>query len=223
MSDARVIAALAILAGVLFYSRRANAAVNPSPGIQTVEDWNFVSPVYGGDVNVQSLNDNASKRLRAFLYAIRSAEHDERDVQNEIDYFTFYGRSRFSGTADHPVLTGEMKGVKLPDRFCAAAGFAVGCVSTAAGAYQFNVPTWNEIRSYNGPRLADFSPASQDEAARRLLVKIGAAPAVLAGDWEHAIGLAAPRWASLPGSRAGQGGRDLPFMLARIGDGLTVG
>lgn len=221
MLSARFVAALAIVAGVLLYSRRANAAVNPAPYVP-IQDWGL--PVPDSTIADDFIPVNTDRqRLLAFLYAIRCAEHSARDVESGGDYFTFYGGSRFQGTADHPVITKEKVGVRLPDNFCRAAGFGPGCVSTAAGAYQFNVPTWNEVRAWNGPRLPDFSPASQDEAARRLLQKIGALPLIYAGDWTGAVARAATRWASLPGSTAAQGGRSMSFVLASIDTALKSG
>ncbi len=144
--------------------------------------------------------------ILAMLTAIRFAEHKDDDVKNGRDYFTFYGGARFEGTADHPAITGERQPVRLPERFCRAAGFKGTCYSTAAGAYQINVPTWREFRRAGawGPRLNDFSPASQDEAARRILQATGAIARLDAGDLSGAIRLASGRWASLPGSTAGQ-------------------
>lgn len=142
----------------------------------------------------------------AMLTAIRFAEHKDDDVKNGRDYFTFYGGGRFEGTADHPTITGERQPVRLPERFCRAAGFKGACYSTAAGAYQINVPTWRDFRKAGqwGPRLPDFSPASQDEAARRILLATGAVARLDAGDLPGAVRLASSRWASLPGSTAGQ-------------------
>jgi muramidase (phage lysozyme) len=79
-------------------------------------------------------------------------------------------------------------------------------VSTAAGAYQIIKPTWERVRQAKwwGPYLPDFSPASQDDAARRLLIERGALSHVRAGEFDTALVLAAPEWASLPGSKANQ-------------------
>jgi muramidase (phage lysozyme) len=163
------------------------------------------------------------ENVRAFLYMIRSCEHLARDVESGADYSTFFGGGRFTNYADHPVNTGELRGVPLKPEWCRAAGFPGGkCVSTAAGAYQFTRPTWNELRAAGawGRRLPDFSPASQDEAARRLLQRIGALPQIERGDVEEAIITASSRWASLPGSTSGQPQKKMSFALAKFNDGM---
>lgn len=159
--------------------------------------------------------------LSAFLYMIRVAETGRRD---ESAYFTYYGGSRFSNLADHPVATGEKAGIRLPDRFCQAAGLPPGCVSTAAGAYQFILPTWRSVRQAGtwGQALPDFGVDSQDEAARRLLVQLGALERLEAGDIEGAITRAGRAWASLPGSTAQQGGKTMDQALALYNEGLAA-
>jgi muramidase (phage lysozyme) len=156
---------------------------------------------------------------------IRSSEHLARDVASGADYSTFFGGGRFTNFADHPVNTGELKGVPLKPEWCRAAGFPGGkCVSTAAGAYQFTRPTWNELRGAGawGGRLPDFSPASQDEAARRLLRRIGALPLIERGEIPEAILTAAGRWASLPGSTSGQPQKSMEFALRKFNEGVGV-
>lgn len=174
---------------------------------------------------VEIMNGNPSDNLSAFLYAIRMCEHLPRDVATGDDYRTFYGGSRFFSFADHPVITGEKEGVRLPAEWCRRAGIASGvCVSTAAGAYQFTRPTWAEFRAAGtwGPRLPDFSPASQDEAARRVLQRIGALAAVERGDLATALQRASVRWASLPGSTSGQPQKTLTYFASKFNDGLQL-
>jgi len=169
----------------------------------------------------QEMSTNEQK-LNAFLFMIRSAEHVyPRDVLNNACYNIFYGGDYFTNMSDHPVNTGEMRGVPLPAAMCIASGFASGkCVSTAAGAYQIIRPTWNRVRSME-PRIPDFSQASQDEAARRLLAECGALPLIYAGDVEGAVRKASKLWASLPGSSAQQNPKSLAFVLARYEDGIN--
>lgn len=178
------------------------------------------APVYvddgsaGDSWDAPSADMSGADPVGSFLYAIRCSEHNALDVAAGTDYWTFYGGARFSGTDDHPVATGELAGVPLPRATCIAAGIASGnCVSTAAGAYQFTLPTWRDF----GSGLL-FDEQGQDTAARRLLDRIGASAKILRGDLVGAIGLASKRWASLPGSTAHQGGRTLDFVLERFND-----
>jgi len=157
--------------------------------------------------------------VRAFLYMIRASEHVyPRDVENDAAYSIFYGGARFNDLSDHPVNTGEMRPVKLPDAMCRAVGHSPGCVTTAAGAYQIIRPTWNRVRA--ALSLPDFSPESQDRAAVLLLEESGAMERLGLDDLEGAIAAAAPVWASLPGSRAQQNPKKLDYAVARYMEGL---
>lgn len=162
--------------------------------------------------------------VRAFLYVIRSCENTFPDVGG-ISYRTFYGGSLFTNMADHPVNTGEKKGIPLPAQVCRNAGIASGvCVSTAAGAYQFTVGTWNSLRKSRGvdPALSDFTGASQDIAAIRLLMDIGAYRKIALGDFAGAIAIAGARWASLPGATGHQGQKPMSYVEARYTEGLAL-
>jgi len=174
--------------------------------------------------NDEAFVADPDSNLRAFLYMIRASEHRfPADVVNDACYSIFYGGARFTDMSNHPVLTGEMRGVPLSAEMCRNAGFADGiCVSTAAGAYQINVPTWKEIRSYDGPMLPDFSMESQDEAARRILKKTGALDFINEGVITRAVNLASRRWASLPGATSKQSPKTVQFAMARFNEGLTV-
>lgn len=177
-----------------------------------------MTPVTGNPVFRDGSPD---QNIKAFLYMLQSSEHAyPQDVNNGIAYSTFYGGSRFYDFSDHPVNTGEKKGVRLSDAQCRASGFKPGCVSTAAGAYQFIKPTWDRIRAI-APRLPDFSPASQDEAAVRLLNSIGALVLIQSGDIEAAIAKSSKTWASLPGSKAQQNPRQMAFVIDRFNEGLA--
>lgn len=196
------------------------AAIDPSNDVAEWYDW---QPSYDDDLPAVEdiMTADPESNLRAFLYMLQRAEHRRTDADSGLAYRTFYGGARFSDLSDHPVLTGELRGVPLPPAMCKAAGYASGkCVSTAAGAYQFTVPTWQEMRNI-APRLTDFSPESQDEAARRLLYKIGALQPILQGDITRGIALAATRWASLPGSTAKQGPKPLDTVLALFNEGMS--
>lgn len=189
----------------------ANPDTTPPLEIPFEYEWD---PGYGTSEEI------VDRRIKAFLYMIRASEHVyPRDVDNNVCYSIFYGGSRFRDYSDHPVITGEKTGVVLPDNFCLAAGLNPGCVSTAAGAYQFIVPTWKRMREI-APRLPDFSPQSQDWAAIRLLNEIGALRLITAGDIPGAIAKASGTWASLPGSTAQQNPKRLGYAMDRYNEGL---
>lgn len=171
--------------------------------------------------SLPEIDPNAAS-IAAFLFMIRACEHRyPTDVTNNAAYGIFYGGARFSDFSDHPVITGEMQPVQLSDNMCIAAGLEPGCVSTAAGAYQLIRPTWKRIREIS-PRLEDFSPQSQDEAAIRLLDECGALRLIESGDIEGAIAKASKIWASLPGSKAKQNPKAMAYALNRYNDGLSL-
>lgn len=243
-SDNALALVVAALAALLFWPRESQASFSPSPtpsppldplpdpgtgsspdDSEYSADWPVpdLLPPDGGlfpipDIVITDEGDDML-RMNALLYAIRRAEHSANDVAAGLEYFTFYGQTYFSNTADHPVLTGEKAGIRLPDKYCLAAGLQPGCVSTAAGAYQINLPTWQRVR-VKGPRLNDFSPASQDEAAIRLIKEKRADLLINAGRVQEAFFALSPIWASLPYSNSGQPKRTLPEMMAFYDEGI---
>jgi lysozyme len=170
------------------------------------------------------VEDIETKRLRAFIYMIECAETTPLDVETGRAFHVFYGNSTFQDLSNHPVLTGEKRGVPLSDAMCRNAGFGPGCVSTAAGAGQINLPTWRSVCGAGewGAALPDFSPASQEEAIRRVLMLCGAYEYVLAGDFDTALSRASTRWASLTGSTAGQRPKRYETVLAYYQNGLNI-
>lgn len=166
--------------------------------------------------------------LAAFLYMIRCCEHLLANVKSDACYGIFYSgvagfnapeflNQRFTNYADHPVATGACRKVPLPAQVCLNAGLSAGCGSTAAGAYQIILPTWQEVRKM-APALPDFSPASQDEAAIRLLMKRGAFEPLLNGDFDTALERASKEWASLPGSSAKQNPKQRIYAIDRFNE-----
>lgn len=159
--------------------------------------------------------------VNAFLYMIRSSEHRfPTDVVNGACYQIFYGGKRFNDLSDHPVITGELAPVPLPDHMCRAAGLNPPCFTTAAGGYQFIRPTWQRLRDRLG--LEDFSPASQDAAAVELLREVGALDLIEQGDIEGAMKKASKAWASLPGNQYQQNPRAPQFAFARFAEGQRL-
>lgn len=165
------------------------------------------------------------EKIAAFLKVIRRAEHMDAIYRSGMDYVTTYGNGVFRTFDDHPVITGEMIRVRLPDHYCRNAGLAPPCYSTAAGAYQINLPTWTDFRKAGswGPYLDDFSPASQDEAARRILAHEGVIAMLDNNDIVGAISRASVRWASLPKSTSGQPKRTFAEVTKWYNDNLTAG
>lgn len=141
---------------------------------------------------------NPDANVAAFLATIRTGEVGTTGAAG---YRKLYGGGSFSDMSDHPA-NGNWGGVKLPSNYCGPAGFGAGCVSTAAGAYQFLKGTWNTVAARLG--LPDFSPASQDAAAIELIRGRGALADVRAGRFESALRKVGAEWASLPGSPYGQ-------------------
>lgn len=229
--------ALAAIAAMLFWPRNADASVNPNPQLTPNVGPPDFTP-WPPDPALDPANDppvgelypipeiptgGTVTNLDAFLMMIRRSENYAEDVASGDDYSTFYGRTYFSDMTDHPVITGEKVGIKLPDEWCIAAGFGPGCVSTAAGAYQINVPTWRRIRKASGwgPYLNDFTPASQDAAAVRLIREKGALPLINSGQVEKAVFAMSPIWASLPASKSKQPKHTLSTVLAFYSNALT--
>ena len=156
--------------------------------------------------------------IAAFLYAIRQSENGDPNIYNQ-----YYGGSFFNDMSNHPVLTGEKQPIPLSDAMCKAAGMGPGCVTTAAGAYQITRSTWLDLQRWgDGTPLPDFSPASQDAAAIRILQHDGAYDALMNGDLTRAIAIASGRWASLPYSTAGQHPEPAQTFLAFYNDGLAA-
>lgn len=126
--------------------------------------------------------DVLNKNVQAFLRVIRHGEGTE-DANG---YRRMFGGALFTGYADHPRVTVKKSGY----------------VSTAAGAYQFKVDTWDETKAYMG--LPDFTPASQDRGAVGRIAARGALDDVKAGRFTDAVKKCAKEWASLPFSPYGQ-------------------
>lgn len=151
--------------------------------------------------------------VAAFLSMIAYAEGTDRGAD---PYRVCYGyRHTIADLRDHPAVTGEWRGEKLPDVICAGAGMSPGCVSTAAGRYQLIRPTWLACKRALG--LPDFAPDSQDRAAVYLIRQRGALDDVKAGRIADAIAKVAKEWASLPGANYGQPERP----LAGLSDAFT--
>lgn len=154
----------------------------------------------------------AQSNVVAMLAALKQAEGTASAADPYRVCYSY--RHTIKSFADHPTVTGEWAGEKLPDAMCAGAGFGPGCVSTAAGAFQIIKPTW--LRLKEKLNLSDFSPANQDAAAVQLLRECGAYQKLTQGDFAGAVAAARKTWASLPGSNVGQPTKSLSWLTARF-------
>lgn len=164
-----------------------------------------------GDLtDMTAIPDSGADPLAAFRYMVMSCENNALDVSSGMAFQRFYGGATFYNMSDHPVLTGELKGVPLPPQTCINAGIPSGnCVATAAGAWQINVPTWQQFRN---PGDA-FDAAGQANCTDNILASLGVPNMLANGDLQGAIKAAGRRWASLPGAIGQQGQRTLDFAL----------
>lgn len=173
-----------------------------------------ITVVYRQFKRKRNMDKLQNSNLQAFLKLIRYAEGTERESN---PYAVCYGYSHvIKDFSEHPAITGEWTGKRLPDSMCRNAGFNPGCKSTAAGAYQIIKPTWIGLRNSLG--LKDFSPESQDLAAIELLRQRNALSYIEKGDIETAIFNARKEWASFPGAGYGQGEKSLQAMLGKFNE-----
>jgi muramidase (phage lysozyme) len=147
----------------------------------------FVDSITGGFMKVSAMAqvnpfDLNNSNVQALLRVIRTGE----GTTGPNGYRTLFGGGTFDSYADHPRQTIKSSGY----------------TSTAAGAYQFIVSSWDETKRVMG--LPDFSPRSQDLAALGRIAARGALEDAKAGRFEIAIKKIAREWASMPGSPYGQ-------------------
>ena len=110
---------------------------------------------------------------------------------------------------DHPAVTGEWTGESLANLGPTYAH----SISTAAGRYQINKPTWLELKQIlKLPQPPYFSPICQDAAAIVLIRERGALDLIDAGQIEPAIARLRDTWASLPGGNSGQHENSLAYL-----------
>ena len=116
----------------------------------------------------------------AFLKLLRWCEHYPHEP-SEKNYKTMYGGGTLANLNDHP-RTPVTKWKKT---------------SSAAGAYQITVATYDEFKIKLG--LKDFSAESQDKIALAIIKQAGALELINQGKIEEAIRKLNRRWSSLPG------------------------
>lgn len=209
MKDGALIGAAGLLAvgAWMLYSRQQDQASTDSAGYadstDTGSDWlasadsvltdagqstaEFVDSITGGILKVSAMArvnpfDLNNPNVQAMLRVIRTGE----GTAGPDGYRIIFGGRTFDSFADHPRVT-----VK-----------SGAYTSSAAGAYQFIVSSWDETRRVMN--LPDFSPRSQDLAALGRIAARGALEDVKGGRFDQAIKKLSREWASLPGSPYGQ-------------------
>ena len=125
-----------------------------------------------------------NQNIRAFIQALRLGE----GTSGPDGYNMIVGGDHFDDFSKHP------------NRKVFIARY--GEWSTAAGAYQIIYPTWIGLQKQYG--FTDFGPDNQDLAAVALIVECHAVDDIKTGQLQSAIRKCAKKWASLPGSTAGQ-------------------
>lgn len=118
--------------------------------------------------------------ITAFLKLLRLCE-DYPHEPSEKNYKTMYGGGTLVNLTDHPRRTVTKW----------------GHTSSAAGAYQITVATYDEFKKKLG--LKDFSPDAQDKIATAIIKTEHALDLVNEGKIEDAIKKLNRRWTSLPG------------------------
>lgn len=126
----------------------------------------------------------AHPNVRAFLRAIRLGE----GTADEGGYGRIVGGEAFTDFAQHPRVRVWIPRYKV--------------WSTAAGAYQIIVKTWDRLVKQYG--FKDFTPETQDLAAVALIRGRKALQDVIEGRLDEAVRKCAAEWASLPGAPYGQ-------------------
>jgi len=144
-----------------------------------------------------------TRNLRAFLDMIARAEIGKELLEKSDNGYNVVVGSRpsmpilFGSYSDHPRLTVE---------------YARGKKSTAAGRYQIIMHNYDAYKRIL--KLPDFSPASQDKIALRLIGECGAIADIEAGRIERAIIKCNSRWASFPGAGYGQNEHEMAALIA---------
>jgi muramidase (phage lysozyme) len=156
-----------------------NTALNPA--------LDFLDFATGGILKLSNMRtvtaaDLGNQNIQAMLKVIRTGE----GTADANGYRRIFGGQLFNSFADHPRVSVTKNGY----------------TSTAAGAYQALVSSWDETKSIMG--LKDFSPASQDLFAVGRIAARGALDDVKAGRFTIAMQKIGKEWASMPLSPYGQ-------------------
>lgn len=137
--------------------------------------------------------------LRKFLSTIAHSEGTDngRQPTNDHGYDVLVGGGLFTSYADHPRIIVDLPKLRIK--------------STAAGRYQILVRYFDAYKKQL--KLKDFSPASQDAIAVKMIKECDAIKDIEEGRISEAIHKCRSRWASLPGANYGQHEHKLETLL----------
>jgi muramidase (phage lysozyme) len=148
--------------------------------------------------------------IAAFLAMLAHSEGTDRAAD---PYRVCYGfKHTISDLAFHPAEP------RLPDWAVEWPGESIaklgpqyfGEVSTAAGRYQINLPTY--LDNKRELTLSGFDGAAQNDMAINILRRVGALADIVAGSIPGAIQKCRNKWASLPGGNSNQPEHDLAYL-----------
>jgi muramidase (phage lysozyme) len=131
--------------------------------------------------------------IRAFLDMIAESEIGKKLLrESDNGYNVRVGGALFHDYKDHPRTVVKLR----PD-----------LSSSAAGRYQILMGNYDFYKREMG--LPDFSPASQDKIAVRMISECRALADIEAGRFDDAVFKCRSRWASLPGANYKQHENDI--------------
>lgn len=182
---------------VMHWNDSVDAETGETDNGADVLDLGYQLADYGNAILNETDDMTAQSNLAAFLAAIRLGE----GTSGANGYTILCGGGTFDNYSVHPALAG-WRGWQMPLAMAQAAGYPNGAVSTAAGAYQINRPTYKRVADKIG--VDDFTPGTQDRIAIELIREKGALADAMAGRVATAVAKCAKVWASLPGATYGQ-------------------
>lgn len=161
--------------------------------------------------DLETMDEVVLKNRRAFLAVIRATEGTDQYTN---PYAVIFGGRELDppDMSDHPGNIGFSDWVHFTDKN------GKDNWSTASGAYQFKLSTWNRLREKLG--LTDFSSDSQDLAALELIREVGALSDVDKGNVIGAVYKTNRIWASFPGAPYGQPTKSESFVQNAFNNAL---
>jgi muramidase (phage lysozyme) len=139
-----------------------------------------------------------NKNLKAFLDMIAFSEGTSKVPNSDDGYKVIVGGGLFHDYSDHPRKLIDLPRLKIK--------------STAAGRYQILARYYDVYKLQLG--LHDFSPASQDAIAIKMIKECKALEDIESGDFESAVNKCRSRWASFPASGYRQHEHSMASLIA---------